>query len=89
MINVVIEVKTLIFQLLLHFKFHHADTGAGVSTSSANDLEYVLVGFPIRLNLVRAEQFLNSIEVINGKLNALVNLLTMQVHHFIDKLLSV
>ena len=89
MIDVVVEVKTLFLQLLLHFKFHHADAGAGVSASSANDLEYVVVGFPIRLNFVRAEQLPNSVEVIDGKLDALVNLLTVQVHHFIDKLLSV
>jgi len=89
-VHVRVEVEMHFIQLLLHFKLHHTDPGARVGSGTTDDFEYVLVGFPIRrLNLVRAELLLNSIQLINGKLDALVNLLSMQVHHLIDVRLSI
>ena len=89
MIHIASEVKMHLIKLFFHFELHHADTGARVRASTANDLEHVLVGFPIRLDLIVTELLLNLIKVINGELDALVDLLTVQVHHDVFVLLSI
>ena len=89
MVHVAAEVKMHLIKLFLHFELHHADAGARVSASTANDLKNVLVGFPIRLDLIVTELFLNLIKVINGELDALVDLLSVQVHHDVFVLLPV
>lgn len=89
MVHVAAEVEMHLIKLFLHFELHHTDTGARVSASAANDLEHVLVGFPIRLDLIVTELLLNPIKVINGELDALVDLLTVQVHHDVFVLLPI
>ena len=51
---------------------------------AADDLEHMLISFPVWFDLVGAELLLNSVEMIDGKLDSFVNLLSVQIHHFID-----
>lgn len=89
MVHVIIKIKMHLIKLLLHFKLHHSDAGAGVGARAADYFEYMLISFPIRLDFVCAQELFYSVKMINRQLNALINLLPMQVHHFIDQLLPI
>ena len=89
MVHIVMVVVFPFLQLLLQLQLHHANAGAGMGACTANDLVDVLISFPVRFQLTVAERTFNSLQVVEGKGNALLDLLAVQVDHFIDDIVTV
>lgn len=55
MVHIIMVVVVQFLQLLFQLQLHHADSGAGVSASTADDFINVLIIFPVWLDFTQAK----------------------------------
>lgn len=89
MINIWIEIKSLLLELLLHLILHFAFTRVRMHSCSTNNFEDVSIVVPVRLNSTTFKKRLDPLQIANCQVNSSIYKLAMQIHHLILMLLSV